>query len=254
MVGDEGDTDEDCIPLSDVRKRNAANTTTDYDEEDDMPLADVVRMLNSHQVHRDLDISEDERLQEAIDLSRQEELKRAAQEAEHTLRLDKLLKEHHLVRLQVPGDGNCMFNATAIQIGSNAETVRERICKHLETEPENYKKIMPVSSDTVIPVSIETESESYKKIIPVSSDTYQSQVNKLRTIGHWNADIADLIPMALADVFQRNIMIYSSNIDNPVVHIHPTNGTPTVNSASPLMYSLLSIPGHEHYDYHRSHP
>lgn len=54
--------------------------------------------------------------------------------------------------------------------------------------------------------------------------------------------------MAVANIFQTQITIFSSRIHNPVTIIEPTMGMPTDVQRPLFILSFLAMQGFEHYD------
>ena len=48
------------------------------------------------------------------------------------------------------------------------------------------------------------------------SQAYAEKVKVIETAGIWNQDIADIVPMAVANLFNTQITIFSSRVNNPI--------------------------------------
>jgi len=75
------------------------------------------------------------------------------------------------------------------------------------------------------------------------------KVNEISKTGTWNKEIADIAPLAVSNLFQTQISIYSSRLDRPVDNINPdlVCGGPQI-PVERIKLAYLAIPGFEHYD------
>lgn len=81
------------------------------------------------------------------------------------------------------------------------------------------------------------------------SQAYSKKVKTIKTAGIWNNDISDIVPVAVANIFNTKITIFSSRVYNLVINIEPTMGTSvTADTRKPFMLSFLAMRGFEHYD------
>ena len=153
----------------------------------------------------------------------------------HHKRLDTLLKGNRLKRKTVPADGDCFFNSVMTQLGEfvppiTTDGLRNQVANPLMHAREHYLKFMENST-------VNTDEEEFAE-----------QVDSLRHSGNWNTCIADVTPLAIANIFRRYVRIYSSNITNPVcdviLDLHPDK--PYLGPAITIAHT--AIPGNEHYD------
>jgi hypothetical protein len=185
----------------------------------------------------------DESLQGAIDRSMQEATWEQQMRSLHEHRLDVLLKSNGLNRIQVPGDGNCFFEAALYHLDvDNRMQLRDALCNHLEDNYGVYKEFLQ-SPDK----EFETTDECrWRK--------YILQVEKLREDGQWSADIADILPKALADWTGRSVRLLRSKSGKPILDLQPTTEK-TSAKKQPILLAHMSPPGlPEHYDICRREP
>lgn len=76
-----------------------------------------------------------------------------------------------------------------------------------------------------------------------TKEAFLSDINLLKTSGQWNLDIADIIPLAVANITESCIRIYSSSVSTSVIEIKPEKTTSKV-----ICLAYLAVRGHEHYD------
>ncbi|XP_078683363.1 uncharacterized protein LOC144917319 [Branchiostoma floridae x Branchiostoma belcheri] len=139
--------------------------------------------------------------------------------------LDKNITEMGYVRDRVPRDGNCLFEASARQLGraepsivTDAQQLRHFLVRH-----------------------IRHHAARYSVAVPGGLSEFHRQLDDLARPGHWSMDLGDTVPVALAELFSREVhLITSSNV--LVV-------TPECElSGSALIMAYLDTPGAEHYD------
>ena len=154
----------------------------------------------------------------------------------HIRRLNHLLTSNNFTQIQSEPDGDCFFNAVRCQITTEdytASNLRAYVCDHLLHNENNYIEFLHFTDD----LSTEQKSQAYAEKVKV-----------IETAGIWNQDIADIVPMAVANLFNAQITIFSSRVNNPIINIEPTMGMPTDVQRQPFMLSYLAMRGFEHYD------
>ena len=155
----------------------------------------------------------------------------------HIRRLNHLLSSNNLTLIQTDSDGDCFFNAIRCQISTEnytASTLRAYVCDHLMKNENSYIEFLQFSDD----LSPEQKSQAYSE-----------KVQTIETAGIWNNDISDIVPVAVANIFNTKSTIFSSRVHNPVTNIEPTMGTSvTADTRKPFMLSFLAMRGFEHYD------
>lgn len=153
----------------------------------------------------------------------------------HTDRLDSLLNRHGLIRCRVSADGNCMFAAVAGQLmNTTPQNIRNLVCEHFYVNCHHYINYLRIGHYA-------TNTERV--------ENYYKQVNALRTTAKWDINIADAIPLALANIYNRRILVFSSLPERPLISVEP-DLTKSINEADdmPLKLAHIGIEGEEHYD------
>ena len=111
----------------------------------------------------------------------------------HIRRLNYLLSSNNLTLIQTDSDGDCFFNAIRCRISTEnntASTLRAYVCDHLMKNENSYTEFLHFPD--------EQKSQAYSK-----------KVNTIETAGIWNNDISDLVPVAVANIFNTKITIFS---------------------------------------------
>ncbi|CAH1801524.1 unnamed protein product [Owenia fusiformis] len=158
--------------------------------------------------------------------------------AHHYERLDNILASNELERVDVPPYGDCFFAAVLTSItGMNPEqtatnSLRSKVCKHLNEKKNHYK-------------------------IEGINDNYENDIDSLKTPGHWDCEIADSIPLVMANMTGRPLRIFSSDVNIPILDVHPDIvDVPTLEKKKPIYLekekpiylAYLKVPNEEHYD------
>ena len=152
-------------------------------------------------------------------------------------KIDQLLYSNGLERVQVRADGNCFFEAACLAIGAhkneNAQKLRQDMCKHLDKQTEEYIGFL-------MNKNMHTDDESFLL-------DYMMEIEELKNSGYWSNTAADFLPLALSNMYLRDVRIYSNKSDQPIIEITPTLGTK--EEAEPICLSYISLPNIiEHYD------
>ena len=77
---------------------------------------------------------------------------------------------------------------------------------------------------------------------------YHLKVSELKKEGRWNSDIADVGPLAVANLLQTPLIIYSSKLERPMESVQPDMKLGNVTTFDRIILAYLAIAGHEHYD------
>jgi hypothetical protein len=77
---------------------------------------------------------------------------------------------------------------------------------------------------------------------------YHLKVSELKKEGRWNSDIADVVPLAVANLLQTPLIIYSSKLERPMESVQPDMKLGNVTTFDRIILAYLAIAGHEHYD------
>ncbi|KAK3732340.1 hypothetical protein RRG08_055923 [Elysia crispata] len=91
--------------------------------------------------------------------------------------------------------------------------------------------------------------EHYSPLLQRGSCALLTQI-ELKKKGQWNSNLGDLVPFAIANFLQRNILIFSSEETSPIT---PISSTLTEVQGKDLAIARLAVPGFEHYDALKEH-
>ncbi|KAH3779743.1 hypothetical protein DPMN_002916 [Dreissena polymorpha] len=149
----------------------------------------------------------------------------------HKRNIDALLASNGLKRVRIEGDGNCLFKAVCVSTCDfeSPEILRQKLCDHLSAKLDTYIDFLPNNT------------------CANKMDKYISKVNFLREEGHWDNDLADALPLAIANVSGRVLKIYCSRRANSMYEIRPTLHADT-DANDCINLAFIQVPGLEHYD------
>ena len=157
-----------------------------------------------------------------------EEFKNVAEALDYdTVIIENLLSSNNLVRIYIPPNGNCFFEAALpyveaeFKIYTNLQ-LRTALCNHIEENKDYYKDFL-ASEDAII----------------------DDEISLMRLDSKWNLSVCDMMPTALANFLHRDITIYTSIKEKPTIHIQCTM-EPKSNK-SDILLALTVTPGLEHY-------
>lgn len=164
--------------------------------------------------------------EKAKKLSKIHEKTRSIIRKAHVARLDSLLASNELKRLPIFGDGNCFFTAVKLSGGikEGTDVMRSQLCDFIKTNPEKYRAFWA------------------NKASGDDSDFF-AELENLFQSGVWNTNMADILPMAVADFYRSVIRIYTSAIATPVINIKPDIETEKITNIA-----YITVRGEEHYD------
>ena len=156
-------------------------------------------------------------------LDSREESSRNASITEAKLRLTTLLASNGI--WPVSADGDCLLSAVIAQVpelNHDTTALRQCLCEHIIANVEHYSPFLQGGPCALL-----------------------AQIELLKKKGQWNSDLGDLVPFAIANFLQRNILIFSIEETSPITTVSPTL---TRVQGKDLAIVRLAVPGFEHYD------
>ena len=143
-------------------------------------------------------------------------------------RLTRLARENGFTVHDVPGDGNCLFNAVAYQLDSvSANEMREIVANHLENNGVFYRDFLAQPIQCSNAYSADTEAPSSEDAIIDSVHDYEKQVQLRweRCIHRFrNGAWGDHLPIrAISNEFNVAISVLTSE-HSSVIHSVPRSG------------------------------
>ena len=141
---------------------------------------------------------QDCQLEQALQLSSNKYQQSLKEREEHYKRIETFVANKNLILKKVPADGDCFMNAILAQLEETVDPdrMRQNICDHLLEHHDEYCEFFVYDGEN-------------------KENAFREEVKKLSKKGSWNTKLSDLVPMAAANILDRCITIYSSNIHKP---------------------------------------
>lgn len=143
----------------------------------------------------------------------------------HRKRLNDVLSMWNFKGLSVPGDGNCLFTAVAVNL-QHLATKSKDLSDHLQSlgiqvcedgVPNIIKKLRKSVVDELLG-SNTTEYQSF-----LSHEQLPTQAQRFLRDGEFMGEIGDLMVKALCNVLQTPIILFTSVKDMPIIVCTPTH-------------------------------
>ena len=142
-----------------------------------------------------------------------------------------VLKTINKVVHHIPRDGNCIYNAVCHQVRNTyptltGQSLREIVCNHLIENDFYYKNFIVLNP-----------SESFQQMITC-------QLKRSRA---WNNSLGDLLPLAIANLFQCKLKIFSTG-QIPIIKVQPSLPHCYMHHPGTIQLVRYADHGCEHYD------
>ena len=123
---------------------------------------------------------------------------------------------------------NLMVIVSSMQLGTFTsltahEDFRNQLANHISSHRQHY--------------------EGY-----ITTENFTAEVADLRTMGHWETSLADVCPLAVANLYRRPIRIFSSDATYNIRDILPDMGDREEPHGEPILLAHIAARGREHYD------
>jgi len=163
---------------------------------------------------------------------------------QHDKRLANVLKGWGVTKQPMDGDGNCCFNSVAFSLISNSDNLPDPQKDLLKSRGIDVSTDVVSLSATLrqLVVNEWKQNESmYQDFAP--HVVVNQEAEKFLFSGFYHGDLADTMVLALANVLQCSIIVFSSIECHPVFCISPRVQTVSI----PLMIAFTQY-GPGHYD------
>ena len=146
-------------------------------------------------------------------------------------RLATLLSSNQKKAHKVPPDGNCFCNAVCYQLRRSypqldGQKLRQMVCDHLMEQKGVYSYFIQHSA----------------------SETFEAKIcRELKPIGRWNTYLGDLLPLAIANLFNTRVEIFSSGAI-PKINVCPSLPQSSMKHDATIQLVYSARPGRQHYD------
>jgi hypothetical protein len=139
---------------------------------------------------------------------------------------DKYIADHHLLRLDSPGDGNCFFYSLETYFNLNHKkvsyaTLREKVVKYMR---EHKNDLIPFFFDSNNP-----------------EDDLDIELDKLSEFGAWDTVLGDFVPQIATTVFNIRIIVHNLRPNARTID------TTVLGESGPIIHLLRTR--NNHYDF-----
>ena len=214
-----------------IRGRSRRNLFNAHDsevewEKEIVGTANLLNTENSPRKHR-RKLTGQKILEKVKQRSKQDAIVRKTIDQYHEKRLDNLLACNGFERLKVAADGDCFFNSVKCQLEETitVESMRKRLGTHMSDNKTHYSQFLRVDEK--------------------GKPDYDQMINDIKSEGVWKVELADCLPLAVANLFAVPLKIFCSRISTPVYDIRPDLVIP---EGSPIILAYSAMHGREHFD------
>lgn len=166
----------------------------------------------------------------------------------HEQELNRNLMEYGFQRLQVKGDGNCLFYALA-----------QGLIHEMKMDPDNFSwdlQVFGLSANIRLvdfatrlrQICIEQwklNEQFYSQFVDTHNIIFSKEIKKFSKTGVSDSTLGDIVPLTISNTLNINIIIFTSVSNLSRIDIKPTNGN---NSSEKIIYLAYNQYGIGHYD------
>ncbi|CAF0810647.1 unnamed protein product [Adineta ricciae] len=168
----------------------------------------------------------------------------------HEQQLNFNLSDHNIQRLQVDGDGNCLFYALA-----------EGLLREMKKDPYNfgsYLQSFGVSIQSSLVSFAKTlrqicvtqwklNEHYYSQFVDMQHISFAKEMKKFSKTGVSDSILGDIVPLTISNIFNVRITIFTSLSNMPRIDIKPENSTSSL-ACRRVIYLAYNQYGAGHYD------
>ena len=163
-------------------------------------------------------------------------------------RLTDVLKSWNLVRVEVPGDGNCLFTSVAISITSICQQNQSplvAIIQALGIDPyhDSVDTIVKALRRAVVNEWTGQHSQEYTAFL--SHTQIEEEGQQFLQNGEFSGELGDLVIAALSNILHSPIVLFTSIPNLPFLVISPSHEM--MNNPQPI-HLAFTQQGPGHYD------
>ena len=143
----------------------------------------------------------------------------------HAQRLSDVLTSWNFRKVEVPGDGNCLFTAVALHLQSVSEVPESPLNSIMErlgiNRSDSIHRIVELLRQAVVAEWLGEYSHEYTSFLAPAQ--LEREAERFLLSGEFSGDLGDLVVTALSNVLHSPIILFTS-IDNlPLLVVTPTN-------------------------------
>lgn len=161
--------------------------------------------------------------------------------------LDNVLSNFHMARIQVPPDGNCLFQSVSHAVSTilSDKSVSSDVLQHLEglglTDCKDVSGMCSKLRELVVCEWL-SNSDMYRAFL-TNEQPLDTEAYAFFTDGHFASELGNSMPLAMANVLKLPIVVISKMENIPVIPVTPRETLQCI----PL-YIAFDHSGPGHYD------
>ena len=170
----------------------------------------------------------------------------------HEERLNSHLGAYDMERVDVSGDGNCLFYALTYGLIYRMKTehngfghsIAERFPLSIDLPPQIF-------ADRLRQICVDqwrSKSDFYSEFVATRQISFKDEVKKFAHNRVYNTVLGDIVPMTIADTLNVHIIIFTSLSHLPRIDVKPTIENPSVSLPSTTIFLAYNQCDRGHYD------
>ncbi len=169
----------------------------------------------------------------------------------HEQQLNRNLADYGIQRLQVKGDGNCLFYALAEGLIYEMKMDPNRFALQLQTFGLSINFRLSDFANRLRQICIEQwklNEQFYSQFVDTQNMSFLKEVKKFSKTGVSDSTLGDIVPLTISNTFNIKILIFTSVSNLSRIDIKPTNGIHSSLLPEKRIYLAYNQYGIGHYD------
>jgi hypothetical protein len=169
----------------------------------------------------------------------------------HEQQLNRNLADYGIQRLQVKGDGNCLFYALAEGLIHEMKMDQYRFGSHLQTFGLSTDIRLTNFANRLRQICIEQwklHEQFYSQFVDTQEISFLKEVKKFSKTGVSDSILGDIVPLTISNTFNIQILIFTSVSNLSRIDIKPTNHNNSTLAPQKIIYLAYNQFGVGHYD------
>ncbi len=169
----------------------------------------------------------------------------------HEQQLTRNLFDHNIQRLQVNGDGNCLFYALAEGLIYEMKRDPNIFAIELQTFGLSLNSRFIDFANRLRQLCIDqwkTNEPFYSQFVNTERISFLKEVKKFSKTGVSDSTLGDIVPLTISNTLNIKIIIFTSVSDLSRIDIKPTNGDNALLLPQKIIYLAYNQYGLGHYD------
>ena len=161
------------------------------------------------------------------------------------------LADHDIQRLQVKGDGNCLFYALAEGLIYEMKKDPYRFAAQLQAFSLSSDFRLVDFADALRQICVDqwrSNEQFYSQFVDSGKVSFLKEVKKFSKNGVSDSTLGDIVPLTISNAFSIQIVIFTSVSNLSRIDVKPTNGNNSSVVPQKVIYLAYNQYGTGHYD------